>query len=283
VWQDNRNTELDIYGFDLLRNREIRITSTPEDELQPYLNGPWLVCAENSLGPLTGNARLIHLPTLLAVPVTRTPTMKAFPALADGRAVWQETLTNQSRIVAASLPDLQPVFQNRNTVAVTDAMVAYAHDAYGLLYAWGTNGVQEITEYTSLVPQVSSQTASLANGAPAGVNFSLVSGSFLWVKFNQQQVLDLGVNNNLPVNLAAGANVFGYAGFPDAYSAFQLLRQLGLGNALAVRMLDSQSGQWRVALVQNGGLVGDDFPIPNVAVLMVSLTSPVNQFLPQSP
>ena len=203
-------------------------------KLQPYLNGPWLVCAENSLGPLTGNARLIHLPTLLAVPVTRTPTMKAFPALADGRAVWQETLTNQSRLVAASLPDLQPVFQNRNTVAVTDAMVAYAHDAYGLLSAWGTNGVQEITEYTSLVPQVSSQTAFLANGVPAGVNFSLVSGSFLWVKFNRQQVLDLGVNNNLPINLAAGANVFGYAGFPDAYSAFQLLGQLGLGNAQAV-------------------------------------------------
>ena len=154
VWQDNRNTELDIYGFDLLRNREFRITNTPEDELQPYLNGPWLVCAENSLGPLTGNARLIHLPSLLAVPVTRTPTMKAFPALADGYAVWQETVSNQTSIVAASLPNLQAVFQNRNAIAVTDAMVAYAHNAYGLLAAWASNGVQQITAYTSLTPQV---------------------------------------------------------------------------------------------------------------------------------
>lgn len=283
VWQDNRNTELDIYGFDLLRNREVRITNTPEDEMQPYLNGPWLVCAENSLGPLTANARVIHLPSLVAVPVTRTPTMKAFPALADGRAIWQETVTNQSRIVAVALPELQGVFQNRNTVAVTDTLVANAHNAFGLLAAWGTNGVQEITQYTSLIPQVVSQTAYLNNGVPAGINFNLVSGNFLWMKFNQQQVLDLGVNNTQPLNLAAGANVFGYAGFPDAYSAFRLLRQLGLANAQSVRMLDAQSGRWRVALVQNGGLVGDDFPIPGVAVLMVNLNNPINQFMPQSP
>ena len=283
VWQDNRNTQLDIYGFDLVRNREVRITSTPEDETQPYLNGPWLVCAENSLGAATGNGRLIHLPSLLAVPVTRTPTMKTFPALADGRAVWQETVSNQASIVAAALPDLQPVFQNQNVVAVTPAMVSYAPNAYSLLTAWATNGIQEVTEYTSLVPQVSSQTASLNNGLPTGPNFSLVAGSFLWIKFNSQQVLDLGVNNNSPLNLAAGPNVFGYTGFPDAYSAFQLLRQLGLNNAQSVRMLDSQSGLWRVALVQNGALVGDDFPIPNVAVLMVALTNPVSQFVPQSP
>jgi len=282
VWQDGRNTELDIYGFDLLRNREIRVTSTPEDEMQPYLDGPWVLCMENSLGPQTGNGRLVHLPSLLTVPVTRTATLKASPALADGWAVWQETPTNLSEIVAVGLPSLQPVFQNRNVVAVTDAMVAYALNAYGLLALWGSNGVQEITQFTALSPQVTTQTAVWTNGAPSGVNFSLVSGSYLWVKFNSQQVLDLGVNNSSPLNLAAGANVFGYTRFPDAYSAYQLLRQLGLGKALSVRMLDSQSGRWLVAEVQNGSLVGTDFSIPNVAVLLLSLSSPVNQFTPQS-
>ena len=32
VWQDSRNIEVDIYGYDFLRQREIRITDTPEDE-----------------------------------------------------------------------------------------------------------------------------------------------------------------------------------------------------------------------------------------------------------
>jgi hypothetical protein len=129
---------------------------------------------------------------------------------------------------------------------------------------------------------VTSQTASWINGAPSGPDFTLVAGTFLWVKFNSEQVLDLGVNNTSPLNLSAGASVFGYTGFPDSYSAYQLLRQIGLDNALSVRMLDAQSGPWLVAEVQNGKLVGNDFPIPNVAVLMVNLAAPVQQFTPQA-
>lgn len=283
VWSDARNSELDIYAWDFSRNREVRITSTPEDESRPYLNGPWLVCAENSLGSSTGNGRLIHLPSLLEVPVTRTPTLKTFPTLADGYAVWQETVSNQSQIVSASLPSLEAVFRNNNVVAITPAMVAYAQNAFGLLSLWSSNGVRALTEYTQLTPQVTTQTAVWTNGAATGQNFSLVAGGFLWVQFDTNQVLDLGVNNHSALNLAAGANVFSYTGFPDAYSAFTLLRQIGLRNALAVRMLDAQAGRWRVALVQGGNPVGDDFPIPNTAVLMLSLTNAVNQFTPQSP
>jgi hypothetical protein len=238
---------------------------------------------EDSLGPQTGNGRLIHLPSLVTVPVTRTATLKSYPALADGRAVWQETITNQSRITAVALPSLQPVFQNRNVVAVTPAMLAYAQNAYGLLSDWGSNGVQAITEYTSLMPSVASQTAFLTNGTPSGPNFSLVPGSFLWIKFNSSQVLDLGVNTSTSISLAAGANVFAYTGFPDSYRAFLLLQQIGLNNAQSVRMLDAQSGRWRVAEVQGGSVAGDNFPIPGTAVLMVSVANEVNQFIPQSP
>lgn len=283
VWQDSRNTEVDIYGYDFLRQREIQITDTPENESQAYLDGPWVVCMEDSLGPQTGNGRLIHLPSLVTVPITRTATLKTFPSLADGRAVWQETVNNQAQINAVSLPSLQPVFQNRNVVPITPAMLAYAQNAYGLLADWGSNGVQSITEYTSLTPAVASQTAYLTNGAPAGANFTLATGSFLWIKFNSRQVLDLGVNNSSAINLAAGANVFAYTGFPDAYNAYALLRQIGLNNALAVRMLDAESGRWRVAEAQAGGVIGDNFPIPSTAVLMISVTNPVSGFVPQSP
>jgi hypothetical protein len=162
-------------------------------------------------------------------------------------------------------------------------MLAYVQNAYGLLADWGTNGVQAITEYTSLTPTVTSQTAYLTNGLPAGPNFSLVPGSFLWIQFNQRQVLDLGVNSSSFINLAPGANVFGYTGFPDAYHAFTLLQQLGLNNALAVRMLDAEAGRWRVAEVSGGNVVGDNFPIPATAVLMVSVTNAVSNFVPQSP
>jgi beta propeller repeat protein len=283
VWSDARNTQLNVYGYDLLRKQEVRITSAPENESQPYLNGQWLLCMEDSLGAQTGNGHLIQLPNLLALPLTRTPTLKAFPALANGWAVWQETISNQSQIVSAALPSLQAVCANNNAVAITPALVSYAQTAFGLLSLWASNGVQSITEYTSLVPQVATQTAFWTNGTAGGQNFSLVPGGFLWIQFNTNQVLDLGINNNSSINLAAGANVFSYTGFPDAYNAFTLLRQLGANNVLSVRMLDSASGRWRVALSQNGKPVGDNFPIQNTAVLMVNMANAINQFHPQSP
>jgi beta propeller repeat protein len=187
VWQDNRNTQVDLYGFDLLRQAEVRLTSTPENETRPFLDGPWLVCLEDSLGPLTANTRLIHLPSLRAVPLTRTTTLKDRPALANGKAFWLDTANNLSRVLAADVPSLQAVFQNRNTVVVTEAMAAYQQSAYALLTLWhGQAGVQEITHYTSLVPQVASETVFWTNGAPTGPNFTLGTGSFLWIKFANQ-------------------------------------------------------------------------------------------------
>jgi beta propeller repeat protein len=282
AWQDNRNGEVDIYGFDLLRNTELAITHTTENETRPFLDGPWLLCQEDSLGALTANVRLIHMPSLNAVPITRTATIKDRPAMAGGKVVWLDTQNNQASVVVADLPSLQGVFQNRNCVAITAATTNYFADAFSLLTAWHTQvGVQEMTYYSVLVPQIVSATAYWTNGAPAGQNFALTADSFLWIKFANARVLDLGINSPGPLNLPSGVSVFSYAGFPSGYTAFQFLNQLGVSNGRAVRMLDAEAGCWRVAEIQNGRPVGDDFPIPRVAVLMLDLANPVNPFTPQ--
>lgn len=282
VWQDGRNIEVDLYGFDLARNTEIQITSTPENETRPFIDGPWLACLEDSLGALTQNIRLIHLPTRGAVPLTRSLTLKANPALSSGKAIWQDTVTNLSSILAAPTPALQAVFQNRNAVAVTPAMVAYQQNAYSLLRLWNTQaGVQSITHYVSLIPQVVTETVYLTNGTPIGPNFPLAAGSFLWMAFANPTVLDLGLDNANPINLSVGVNVFSYSHFPSEYSAYKMLKQVGLNNARAIRMLDSESGLWVVAEVQGGALQGEDFPIPGTAMLMIDVASPVANFSPQ--
>jgi beta propeller repeat protein len=284
AWQDNRNGEVDLYGYDLLRQAEVRLTSTAENETRPFLDGPWLVCQEDSLGPLTANIRLIHLPSLGAVPITRSLTLKDRPALAGGRALWLDTQNNLSSLLMADLPALQGVFQNQNAVVVTDAMAASQQNAHTLLTLWQAQaGVIEITRYASLVPSVVSERAYWTNGAPAGPNFTLGAGSFLWVKFGKARVLDLGVNVTGPISLPAGASVLSYARFPGGYTAYRLLNQLGSGTARGVRMLDSESGRWVAAEVQGGRPVGTDFTIPNVAVLLLDLTGPVNNFTPLSP
>jgi hypothetical protein len=46
-------------------------------------------------------------------------------------------------------------------------------------------------------------------------------------------------------------------------------------------MLDAESGSWAVAEVRDGKLVGNDFVIPNVAVLMLDMTSPIANWKPE--
>ena len=282
VWQDNRNGTVDIYGFDLLRNAEVRITATTENEAHPYLDGPWLLCEEDSLDTLFSNVRLINLPSLRAVPLTRSASLKSRPALAGGRAIWEDAANNATRIVAAELPAVQAVFQNQNAIPVTATMAADQQNAFNLLTLWHAQaGVQEIVHYTALVPQVTSESAVWANGQPSGDNFALVPGSFLWVRFDGSNVLDLGLTDGASINLAVGVNALSYTGFPSQFSAFKLLRQLGLNNVRGVRMLDAESGRWVVATVGNGQPLGEDFSIPNVAVLLLDMVAPVNQFKPE--
>ncbi|MEW6157837.1 MAG: hypothetical protein AB1813_10415 [Verrucomicrobiota bacterium] len=282
VWQDNRNGTVDIYGYDLLRNAEVRITNTTENEARPFLDGAWVVCEEDSLGVNSSNIRLIHLPSARSVPLTRSHSLKGRPAIAAGRIVWQDTDNNLTSIQAATVPAVQAVFQNQNTVAITQTMVDSQLNAYNLLALWSAQaGVEEITTYTALVPNVVSKTARLQNGQPGGDNFALTAGSFLWVKFDEKRVLDLGLSAGSPVNLASGVNVLSYTRFPSAYSSYRLLEQLGLTNVRAVRMLDSESGRWMVTQVVDSKPVGYDFRIPNVAVLLIDMANPVNQWKPQ--
>jgi hypothetical protein len=121
---------------------------------------------------------------------------------------------------------------------------------------------------------------SWSNGVPVGPNFVLTAGSFLWIQFDSRRVLDLGPAGAGVVNLSAGVNVFSFTQFPSQYSAYQLLTQLGANNARAVRMLDSESGRWVAASFGNGRLVGNDFTIPKVAVLMLDMANPVLNFRP---
>lgn len=281
VWQDNRFGQVDLVGFDLLRNSEVQLTTTPENETRPFMDGDWVVAEEDSLGANIQNIRLLHIPSRKVVPLTRSLSFKSRPSLSSGAIVWQEDAAGNSRIITSEMPSLQAVFENRNVVAVTAAMAEYQGDAYTLLNLWKDYGAEEITRYTAFVPQVTAQTVSLVNGVPSGPNFPLVAGQSLWVKFAGAHILDLGVNEPATLNFSPGVNVFSYTHFPSDYSAYQLIQQLGLNNVRALRMLDSEGGNWVIAEVRNGAIIGHDFHIPQVAVLMLDLANGVAQFKPE--
>ncbi len=271
VWQDNRHGQSDLYGYNLKRGVEVRLTNTPEDETHPAITGSWVVYVEDSAGESLRNLRLLHLDNLASVQLTNLASAKENPAVADGRVIWIDRPEGDiGKVMAGTLPDLQAVFNNHNTVVVTGGMVDTRKDAYGLLSHWHRQaGVVAVRRYAQLLPTLVTETASWSNDGPAGDNFSLREGDFIWVRFHDARILDLGRKGCAAIDLVDGVNVISYSCFPDGYTAYQLVRELGPANINTLRVLDSRGGQWRSAVVVNGALIGEDFPIMPLSVIMI--------------
>lgn len=281
VWSDNRNGQLDLYGFNLKRNKEIQLTNTPFDETRPSLNNKWVVYTEDSAGESKINVRILYLDNLATVQLTNVESEKERPSVASGKLVWIDKRSGTKQAMIATMPDLQPVFNNRNVVAVTESMASFLNDAYTLLTLWHKDaGVVEISRYVSLIPQPQQQTAVWDTNQPSGTNFVLEPGSFVWVKFNSSKILDLGNRQCDTIDLEAGVNVFSFTCFPDNYSAYKLLRELGTSNVTAVRLLNSETGKWQVASVVDGNIVGEDFAIPPVSVVMLDMNTSIHSWKP---
>jgi beta propeller repeat protein len=281
VWADNRGGQVDLYGYNLHRQAEIQLTDTAEDETHPYLRGDWVVYNEDSGGEQNINLRLLHLSNLASIQLTNEESEKESPSIATGKLIWVDLRSGRHQVMAGPVPDLQPVFNNRNTVAVTGGMVDNQGDAYALIELWNKEaGVVEVTRYTSLLPQPVAETVAWGGSSPVGTNFALEAGSFLWVRFNESKILDLGQSSCTSLNLASGVSVFSYACFPDHYSAYELMREVGVDNIHGIRGLDSATGRWQVASVVDGGIVGEDFKIPSLAVLMVDMKTTIGPWRP---
>jgi beta propeller repeat protein len=283
VWQDNRDGNLELYSYDLRNKRETRLTATAYDEANPVLAGDWLLFTENSLGADLDNLRLMHLPTLRTAPMTRTPSRKRYPALLAQFSAWMDTENGTNRVVAGALPSVRAVYAQRNAVPVTEQMAATFTDAFTLIRSWTTQAhVTEILVYDQLWPEVISRRAwRTPSGEPAGENFPLVAGQFIWMGFDRSELIDFGPASGTSLDLPAGVSVVTYTDFPMEYRAFLMVRQIGIANLRAARMYDPSSGRWQTVEVRDGGLVGADFPIPRIAVMYFDMVNPVSGWRPK--
>jgi hypothetical protein len=131
-----------------------------------------------------------------------------------------------------------------------------------------------------LVPAPIAEAATWT-GAATGTNFALQAGTFLWVEFDDTRILDLGHASCDPVDLPLGVSALGLTCFPDGFTAYQAISDLGAANVNALRVLDSKTGRWSVASVlPTGEALGEDFDIPRVGVLLLDMAAPVNQWQP---
>lgn len=287
VWQDNRNTQVDIYGHDLVSGREFRVTDTPFDEARPVLVDRFVIYSENSLGPETANLRIHDLDTGLSVPLTRDTSYNISGGEAGGYLLWQRSpgpADTSYELMRSPLPALQLIAGNYNAVPVTQAIVDRYADAFSILEDWHASvGVSNVSRFTQLAPELVREEATWneSSGTPAGTNFPLAAGEFLWVRFADSVALELGETDSTAIALQSGTNVVSYTGFPSEYSAYEMVESLGVDNIGAVRMLDARAGLWQAVVVDDGRVVGPNFRIPTTSVLIIEMNQGVATWNPR--
>lgn len=283
AWQDNRDGQVEIYGYHLLERQQRRLTSGPGDKTRPFLNGGWLVYEEDSFGLGQQNIQMLDLESGRAVPMTYDAQNKSRPVLVGGQLVWQAGQQEPFALRGTRLPALQAVFRSTNAVAVSQDMVARYGSAFALLADWHpATGVTGLARFTQYLPTPVSESVVWESGAATGIDFPLVPGEFLWVEFPDSAILDLGQSVHGAINLQAGLNAFSYDQFPLDYTLYRLIDDIGSNNVVAVRMLEAASGLWRAVEVTEGGdLLGPNAAIPSVAVVLLELKEPITGWRPQ--
>lgn len=281
VWVDNRNTQLDLYGYNLRRGVEIQLTNTPEDESSASLQGDWVTYVqESATNPSIQNVRMLHLPTTANIQLTNSATTKRLPTQTSGRMLWVDINGSHSQVLLGSMPALQGTGQNSQMVVVTPAMSTYLGTAFELLRLWHEEaGVASLTRYTALIPTPITETAVWTGGA-TGTDFPLEPGSFVWLQLPEARVLDLGFTGCSSLTLESGTNVVSYTCFPNGYSAYQLIRSLGVDKVSALRVLETASGRWQTTDVIDNLLIGDDTVIPNSTVVLLEMKQGVTSWRP---
>ncbi|ACL03174.1 hypothetical protein Dalk_1474 [Desulfatibacillum aliphaticivorans] len=278
VWQDNREGQNDIFGCAVSDRKVRRLTATDENETLPSINGRFITYEEDSMGADTQNIRTLVLGTGAWMQLTGASTQMESPRLAAGKLVCQ----SGSSVSIVPIPKTQAVFSGANCVVVTQAMADAYSDAYTLLEEYNAKaGAASVSRFTSLAPAPVMETATWADGAAQGENFSLEAGTFVWTDFGAANLLELGMEGNPIPALAEGLNVLSGSYFPDDLTAWTLIKSLGVENVNAVRGLNAAAGRWSVAYIDgNGELAGEDFVIPASSVLLVDMAQAVNDWNP---
>ena len=281
VWSDKRNTQHDLYSYDLIKNKTLRMTNTEQNETRPFIYDKWIIFESDSLDGINTNIAIMYMKDLTTIELTHYNSIKQKPCMTNNKIFWQDNESGMIKIKTGTLPLFQEVYNNTNSIIITQSMVDYQKDAFTLLKCFNNQAkVRKIIQYNLKNNLINTKTAEIIDDKPDGDNFALIKGNFLWIKFDQNTILSLGIDNCNSIDLLPGANIISYSCFPKNFTANKLMTLIGLENVNAVRILDSKTGRWKVLTIIDGQIFGDNFYIPEVSVVMIDMKIAINDFQP---
>jgi len=283
AWADRSNSQADIYSG-ALTHSAIRLTYGLGDHTQPSLNGDLLVYTDFEAGPDDPNLSFRVLSSGVGGRLVSDPARQEEPAVGSGIVVWQDSRDGKYQIYVAplqteSLPVKVAIKPGFNLIAVGDKLATATNTAATFLAA--NKDILSIDRILSYDPLHNIYTEATASGG----DFSITKGMGLTVYTRASGVLAVAdAGETASYTLLPGANQIGLLTVPFGYSAYDLMKAVGLDKIQSVRRFDSDSGSWRSVAVRTGQggseLVGSNFTINSGDGVIITMKIRVDGWAP---
>jgi hypothetical protein len=282
AWTDQRNDQRDIY-VSSGQNDQVRVTYGTGDHSQATVRDNVVVYTDYEAGLNDPNLSFYDTASGLGALLSGNPARQEEPTLGKGVLLWQDDRDGISQIYWSSfqveaLPIAVDIRPGLTLIAVGDKL-ATAYPTASALLAAGPNGIviDKIVAYSSM--------NSAFMDTSTGADSALQKGMAIGLYASSPGSLDIADSGEAAqYTLLNGTNYLGMLSVPNGYTAYNLLRSIGLENAQSVRRFNSQTGSWETASVRdvsgNKTAAGADFAIRPGDGLIVVMKQRVDGWKP---
>ncbi len=283
VWAGERNGQKDVYSYDPVRG-SLRVSYGPGEHNQAAVQNDLLVYTDYESGFDDPNLSFRVLTSGAGGRLVVDPARQEEPAIGDKVVIWQDNREGKYQIYVASFDievspieaELRPGF---NLIAVGDWLASQYPTASTLLSSKGSElGIERLLAHDAVHNTYTE--ATLANG-----DSILSKGMGVIVYVQKPGVLKLAESGETGIyNLLAGSNQIGMLAVPFGYSAYDMMKSVGLDNIQSLRRFDSTTGAWQTVSVRRAGgentLAGTNFAIHQGDGLVLTMKTRVDGWQP---
>ena len=202
IWQDYRNGNWDIYGYDLNREQEMALVVAPLNQEQAVIDGN-LIAYQSQVYDISWDIHVLVLDNQLQFPLTDNSNFQIAPAVSNNTVVWEDFRNHQADIYGFTWQNTIPSFITYTLPAPSELQVGAFPEGQIFLH-WkdlaGATGDYHIERATGITGTVWAEIAQVAAGTTSYTDAAPALGESYWYRVRAQRDGEFSAYSNESFN-----------------------------------------------------------------------------------